>query len=563
MDKKNSKILDLIKTSEYLYTCCKCNKIPKIKKIDYINNEIELSCEEHSTSKIKINEYLNTISKLKKCQKCLKESANLNRPLKYCSSCDLILCNNCALNHTNPNHNLFNNEEFNTTCKKHLNNLYEAYCSNCRINICKECKKSGLHLKHNKFDFIEIQLNNNELEIIYNFDKNLERQINELDYNKFIESLEKEKDEKQKLIISDFQKQKDDIDKKYNDKFQFFMIKLNKDKNQEISELNKKIEILKLKLNKEIKKKMEEFENNKKNLEKSKEVIEIHNILINSYKKHGEHNLNYSENIKNVIESIKAFNEIKKQKTIDFNIENVIKKYEIYIDKKLQSLKANNNNINSDILNNILKSKIIEFKQINISSENIKSLDFLKNNCEELECLLMTNCPVKDISIISNINFSSLIELKISNAKIKDINALANGHLENIKKLNLDRNEITDINSLQKIRFAIVLEELYLSGNKINNISVFNYISFPKLKILFLSYNLIQNISSIKQILINSCLILSLDHNQISDISLFKDINSFECLKQLSINNNKIDLSNEINKAIINSIKMKIENFQY
>ncbi len=151
------------------------------------------------------------------------------------------------------------------------------------------------------------------------------------------------------------QNKKDEIEKRYKEYIRELEVK----KLAEIISLNQQVIILKNNLNKEFQKKMEDFERDKKNLESFKEIIELHNIIINSYKKHGEHNLNYSENIKNVIESIKAFNEIKKQKTIDFNIENVIKKYEIYIDKKLQSLKANNNNINSDILNNILKSKII------------------------------------------------------------------------------------------------------------------------------------------------------------------------------------------------------------
>ena len=563
MENKNNQSIDLLKTSEFLYTCNKCNKTPKIMKIDYFNNEIEFKCEEHSTIKIKINEYLDFISKLKICQKCFKENANSYHPIKYCSSCAQILCNNCALEHINSNHILFNNEEFNITCKKHLNYLYEAYCCDCKINICKECKKSGKHLKHNKFDFIEIQPNKNELDIIYSFNKNLEKQTKEFDSNNFKESLNKEKNEKEKLIISDFNKQKDAIEKKYNDIYQTFITNFQKEKNQEILSLNERIKILKNKLNIEIRKKMEDFEKNKKNFENFKEVIELHNILINSYKKHGEHNLNYCENIKNVIENIKVYNEIKKNKQNDFNINNAIKKYGINIDKNFKSLKANNNDINNDILNNIFKSKIVEFKEINISSVNIKNLDFLKNKFDKLEHLLMTDCPIKDISIIYNINLNSLIELKISNAKIKDINALANSHLENVKKLNLDRNEISDINALQKIRFVNILEELYLSANKIDKISVFNYISFPKLKILFLSYNLIKDISPIKQILINSCFTLSLEHNQISDISLFKDINSYNFLKELSINNNKIDLNNESNKTILKSIKNKILLFQY
>ena len=74
-----------------------------------------------------------------------------------------------------------------------MNNFYESYCNNCQGNICKECKKSGIHFTHNKFDYIEIQPNKNDLDVIYNFNKNLEKQINELNYEKYLEALEKEK----------------------------------------------------------------------------------------------------------------------------------------------------------------------------------------------------------------------------------------------------------------------------------------------------------------------------------------------------------------------------------
>ena len=84
---------------------------------------------------------------------------------------------------------------YNIICKKHLNKYYEAYCKNCKGNICKECKKTGIHYQHNKFDYIEIQPNKNDFEIINNFNKTLKNQIIFLDYNKYIEDLNKEKND--------------------------------------------------------------------------------------------------------------------------------------------------------------------------------------------------------------------------------------------------------------------------------------------------------------------------------------------------------------------------------
>ena len=562
MEIKNKKNLELLKSSETLYTCHKCNKIPQIIKIDYMNSEIELKCEEHQITTLKIKEYLESISKLKKCQKCCKECINVYPPLKYCASCQLILCNICALDHLNSNHDIFNNDEYNIKCKKHLNYFYEAYCDNCKRNICKECKKSGIHIKHNKFDFIEIQPSTNNLEVIYNFDKYLEKQIKKLDYKKFIEALEKEKHEKISLINSEHIKRKKEIENKYLIFSQKFMEKLNKEKNLELSTLDEQIRNYINELTKKIQNQIQEYEKQKKIIENYNEIIKLHNIIINSYKKQGEYNLYYNQNINCVIENIKAYNEYINKKD-NINLNDIIEKYEINIDKNLKFLKAKNDQINNELLNNIMRNCSILFKEINISSKNINSIKFLEKNTEKLEHLLIVDCPINDINIMININLSSLIELKISNAKISNINFLTNDNIQRLKVLNLEKNEISNINTLQNIRFSNSLEELYISHNKIIDISVFNYIAFPKLKILFLSHNQIENISPIKLIIINSCQTLSLDNNKIKDIELFKDINRFNNLKNLSLKNNLIDINNEINRNIFKLIKDKKINCQY
>ena len=566
MENKNKNDLNLLKTTETLYSCHKCIKTPKIIKIDYINDTIELKCEEHQITKLKIKDYLNEISKLKKCQKCFKESMNPNHPLKFCSTCNLPLCNNCAMEHIDSRHILFNKDDYNIKCKKHLNNFYEAFCNNCKGSICKECKKSGIHFKHNKFDYIEIQPSKNDFDIIYNFNKNLEKQINELDYDKYMESLTKEQNERILLINLDYEKYKKEIENKYQIIYQQYINEITRQKKAELFTLEQKIGVFKKDIIKEIQQRKLEYEKNRKQIEKNKDIIELNNLIITSYKKQGEYNLNYIENIKTAIEDIKYYIEQnqkkdKKETKNDFNLSEEIKKYGLYMDSKLNCIKGKNDKINNELMNNIFKNTKLEL--INICSKSLNSLDFLKNNSENLKFLLMVDCPISDINILSKVNLNSLIELKIANAKINNINALAGNNLNNIKVLNLSNNQIKDINILQKVNFANILEELYLNNNQIKDISVFNNNIFPILKILFLSFNIIEDISPIKSILINSCQILSLEKNQIHDINLFKDINRFKHLKDLSIKQNLIDINNENNKNIFKAIKEKNINFQY
>ena len=568
MESKNQKNLELLKSTETLYTCHLCNKTPTIMKIDYINNEIELKCEDHQITKLKIKDYLNAILKPKKCQQCFKECVNLYRnlynPIKYCVNCKLIICNNCSLEHINSNHIVFNNEEYNIKCKKHLNNFYEAYCHYCRGNICKECKKSGTHFKHNKFDFIEMQPNKNDFDIIEYFDNKLEKEIKELDYNKNVEALEKQKKDRIFLINSEHQRKKNEITNKFHFLYQQYLNKLMKEQKSELESLNLEIEKLKNNIINELNKKKQEFEINKKKIERNKDIIELHKIIINSYKKQGEHNLIYNENIKSVVASIKSYKDfLSKRENFNSNLSEIIKKYGINIDNGFTYLKAKNDKINNELINIFFKNKNIQFKEINISSKNINSLDFLKSNSENLKHILIVDCPIIDINILTKINFKSLIELKISNAKINNINALAGETLNRIKILNLCNNEISNINILQKVKFSTILEELYLNNNQIKDISVFKNNIFPKLKVLFLSYNLIEDIFPIRLVLINSCQQLSLEYNQIFNITLFKDINMFNYLKNLSLEHNLIDINDETNKKILQAIKEKKINFQY
>ena len=346
--------LQLLKSSELYYSCPKCNKSPKFVNINYSKNEIVLECEEHQLETLKIKDYIALILKNQNCQICQKECRDLCQPIKYCISCKLILCNNCALAHISLNHNVIKNEDYNIICKKHLNKYYEAYCNNCKGNICKECKKTGIHYQHNKFDYIEIQPNKNDFEIINNFNQKLKSQIISLDYNKYIEDLNKEKSEQFKIINSQHQAYVKIIENKYEKLYQECINQLMQEKSFELLTLHQKIELSKKDIINEIQKKIDDYEIKRKNNENYKCMLYLHNIIINSYKKQGEYNLNYNKNIKIVVDSIKKY----KEKYEEQKLNEELKKYGINIDRNSNSIKGKNDLITDEIMNLIYSKNI-------------------------------------------------------------------------------------------------------------------------------------------------------------------------------------------------------------
>jgi hypothetical protein len=234
----------------------------------------------------------------------------------------------------------------------------------------------------------------------------LEKQINELDYDKYMESLNKEQNERILLINLDYEKYKKEIENKYQIIYQQYINEITRQKKVELFTLEQKIDVFKKDIIKEIQQRKQEYEKNRKKIEKNKDIIELNNLIINSYKKQGEYNLNYIENIKTAIEDIKLYIEQnqqkdKKENKNDFNLSEEIRKYGLNMDSQLKCIKGKNNEINNELMNNIFKNNKLEL--VNISSKSLSSLNFLKNNSENLKYLLLVDCPISDINILYNI----------------------------------------------------------------------------------------------------------------------------------------------------------------
>jgi len=532
------------------YTCDKCNKTPNIVYIDYIKNDIKFDCEEHKIHTLQIDEYLKSISQSNECQNCFKTFYVNN---KYCLDCKIILCNKCSYMHKNNNieHIIIKSEDYNIKCKEHIEESYVGYCNTCKKNICDQCKRTRIHALHQKYDFIEIQPTKMDLDIIYKFNENIGKKIeNYQDVKTILKSIEEEKNNKLKIIIERYQSEKEFCEKKYRDQIEKLeekltkeILNINKQKNEELENINNEYE-----------EKKNECENKLKvNIENYKNIIILNNIIVDSYQKQKDNNLYYNTNISKVIESINKY-------TDDQNmviLKKLKEKYNIIINKEKTSLNAKNNNINNKIINKIFKFNFDSLKDINLSSNTLDQLDFLYGTMtDNLEKLILYNCPINDISILSKTSFKSLIELKITKGKISQIESLADIKSIQLKILDLSHNNIENINALNSCIFNKSLTQLYLSNNKIKDLSVFNNAIFCKLNTLFLNNNCIKDISPLVYVLKNSCTELSLSENQINDISLFKEVNNFFNLRNLSLFKNLIEF-NDKNKEIINLIKSK------
>ena len=546
-----------LRIEQNFYSCDKCNKTPKILFIDYMKKEIQFNCEEHKINTSKINDYLDSISESALCQNCFKNNINLDNKLKYCSICNIRLCNHCSNDHINKfnNHILYDKKDYNIRCNKHINEYYIGYCNSCKENICNDCKKSRIHKNHQKFDYIEIQPTKEDLNIIKIFNLKIVDKMNNLKNQFNSKAFNDEKTREINIISEKYNKLFVEINNKWENTIKKHVDELRKEKENELLKNSKlkddEIHTIIIKY----KEKENYYKNNIENqLKNYKNIIKLNKIIINSYKNQKDYNLYYNENINNIIESINIYNQ-----NLNLQYLKELKdKFKIYINNENTSFKVKNDKLDNTILNDIFNSKFNNLKEINISSSSLNSLDFLsKNNFNNLEKLVFFECPINDIDILSSLNFNSLLELKISKTKINNINALIGENFINLKILNLSRNKIDNIDVLKDVKFNDNLLELYLDNNNINDISVFSNEIFSNLKILFLSYNSIKDIFPLKFILINCCESLTLDNNKISNIEIFNNINNFFELKELALLNNPINYEVERNKIIRKMIKDK------
>ena len=301
------------------YNCTECSSLIEIIFINEKDNIIKFKCIDNNHEKeMNIKEYLEKMEKYK-------------------------------------------NNKIKEKCEKH-NNEFIIYCFDCKYHLCKECLKSKIHKKHNKNDIYELQPTKEELNIINN---------KLIKYNKEIENIKIEKNNKIKELDNLLYKEKENKNKKLKIKIENNkkkeekeLIKNNKNYIKELKKIKNKYE----KKIKEIKNKYKIINNNE-NI-KNENIKEELNNKINKIKE----NLLYDKKIDNILN-------IKKLNIIIYNT------YNKYNNNYYYSLNINNiinNNKIEDELNNIINNKNINYiiNEININNENINKKIRIINSFE-------------------------------------------------------------------------------------------------------------------------------------------------------------------------------------
>ena len=284
-----------INDCKYYLSCYECKRVPNIIFKD--NENIILTCD--NCDICENEEIQNIVSNSSKwinkiIYYCPSHKNNEKKiAIKYCKSCDLLLCKSCISSHPkNEEHKLIDNIKNLDIdiCEEH-NKKISLFCKNCNSEICKLCEDN-----HKGHEIIFINQKNIGEDDIFNLNA----------FNNFLEGADKFNIFKRKMVEDAFREIKDI---KSDDK-----LKLNK----VISIINKLLQ---------------------NDLEEKKKFIDLSKILYTSYKKIKENKESIFDNYKNVLNIIKKFFEPKEIKNLLDAISKEKNNYKIFTEKLTEKKK--------------------------------------------------------------------------------------------------------------------------------------------------------------------------------------------------------------------------------
>ena len=216
------------------YSCTECSLVIEIISLDDAKNTLSFKCPKHGLKEMAIKDYLNNMKKntflYSICSSCKKNQneVNNNEIFNYCTTCELVLCNNCIVNH-DQEHDIIKNNKILTNCPIHPKNYNLSYCLDCNCHICKECIQHRKHMRHNIRVIKDNQPSNEEVNNLLNLIHKYKDEINNCEIeknknlieseNKFNNNMEQEKNEYKKLIIDTklkLQKELTECENNYN-----------------------------------------------------------------------------------------------------------------------------------------------------------------------------------------------------------------------------------------------------------------------------------------------------------------------------------------------------------
>ena len=354
-----------------------------------------------------------------------------------------------------------------------------------------------------------------------------------------------------------------------------------------------------------------------------RDLIRFNELILNTYEKFPD-NYFHNINVQVLAESIKAenardpkelenlFKELERNIKIQNDaIKEIKNKYNIYLNGKEEKLILRNKGLNDNALKIFSKIKFINLKEIDLSFNNIKNIEYLENhNSGSLEYLSLNNNKIEDLTPLEHMNLSNLKELNLQNNCINEtivilekvvmpklnLLRLENNGLEpsmkgmkkvidkfkiqtvyipqtvesfykkyeiNIKKdtKKLDFNGKKGGNCILRDLYLILpkenlLDELRIADCGIDNIETLSRICLPQVRTIDLCFNKIIHIEPLCHLQKNKLKIVYLNDNNISDISPLKRINFYENSGKVTIENNNIIMNDEV-KRILTELKKK------
>jgi Leucine-rich repeat (LRR) protein len=460
------------------------------------------------------------------------------------------------------------------------------YCYDCQIDFCSRCKEKHQRETNNEHSQI-ISVNEKKNKCLNHFNED----INSFCFDCGENICEKQKDKHYKHNIS-----------KINDLEGEFLksIVIIKQKNKELLNI--------IKFNKAI---MNAFDNNVNNYFYLKSLKNIA-VALEKEKKRDSNDLIFLLN--DFQNELKSSEEAKNK---------FVKEKSITIDRQEECLLLSENELKDENTKCLSLIKFNHLKEINLSENEIKNIDFLFNmNLPFLELLNLSNNQIENIDVLGKINSKKLKYLFIQNNQIKDIKVFNDNYKSNfilLEILRLENNKFEKNSNLyneikmkygdiiisdefvEKIKrefriiydnengtiavkntgesssilrniFIIISEnnkntirKLDLSNNKIVDPSLLNRIQFDFLNELILSNNIIKNLNFLKGMKAKNLKRLYLNDNLINDLSPLNNSENIEKifpkLEYISLINNNFDYREPKNQEILQSYGDRLEPF--
>ena len=356
-------------------------------------------------------------------------------------------------------------------------------------------------------------------------------------------------------------------------------------------------------------------------IENLEELIKFNKLILNTYERFPD-NYFHRLNVLVLSKSIKA----EKSRNPD-ELDNIFKELERTIKLRNNAIQEFNNKYKEDITGNeeklilrkkgltdcaleiLSRVKFFKLKEIDLSFNKIKNIEYLKNYYSAfLEYLSLNDNEIEDITTLSHMILTNLKELNLQNNRIKKIEPLEKVEMPELKLLRIENNDLqiamegmkkvvqkfskqivyvpltfNDFNKKYEVNITkdtikidfmgkrggniilrdleIILpennelEELSLTDNEIDDIETLSRIYLPKVKKIDLSFNKIIRIDPLTDLRPNNLKTIYLNDNNISDISPLKNVKFHEKPGKVTIENNNI-IKNEETEEIINELKL-------